>query len=73
MTMHPDTRAPLEHAERLAHHIDTATHRVRIIDEPPAWPTEREMIAETRGAMLVAALAGWAIIGGVVLALLVIA
>ena len=64
MTMHPDTRAPLPHAERLGHHIETATHRVRIIEASPEWPDHDDY--DERGAMVAAGLvvvAAGAVIG----------
>lgn len=73
MTMHPDPWPP-RHANRLGLHIATATpprHMEKLNRDPlrPIFDDEHE----TRGGMIVAAIAGWSIIFGIVLAILVVA
>lgn len=73
MTMHPDPWPP-RHANRLGIRIAQVTpkprHMEKLYRDTIPLPDEP---AETRGAMVVAALAGWAVIVLVVAVILVLA
>lgn len=68
MTMHPDPWPP-NHTRRVGLHISQATPHHR----DPLRPVFDDERRETRGGMIVAALAGWSIIALVVAVILVLA
>jgi hypothetical protein len=73
MTMHPDPWPP-RHASRLGIHIASATPKPRHMEKLNADPMRPifDDDRESRGSMIVAALAGWAFIAAIVGVMLVV-